>query len=326
VKALKNANETKVKTTFLEYYKTYKISPPSQQVKLWQPQDWEAVEFDEDPNDTGGLDAEADEGGEGSDAGANGTASETATESGEGDDRLADYRVRIAAAVEQFKKFQAIVGATPQAQPFLKSAEGKIREAHGKYQAADFVAMEAALESVKQLLLAAGRAHQGQSTSGPSTLPPKAPPDGRGAQWSSAQPQGPSPAAVAQVNTLVQQAKAVQQNTPALKSLRQRLDADWLKLTTAMNAKDWATAHAALDTTAAAARQLLLRQQLDVSVRQKQSSEQKAQYDEMAPVLGEVTRTYFNGNAAAGSARLKKEDLKAGTHFKAYLAALEALE
>src|SRR6185312_280548 len=47
VKALKNAKETKVKTTFLEYYKTYKISPPSQQVKLWQPQDWEAVEFDE---------------------------------------------------------------------------------------------------------------------------------------------------------------------------------------------------------------------------------------------------------------------------------------
>ncbi|HEY1504384.1 MAG TPA: hypothetical protein VGF92_08800 [Stellaceae bacterium] len=51
LKALKNANEAVVKKAFLDYYRAYKISPPSIQVKLWQPTEWNAVEFEEDPED-----------------------------------------------------------------------------------------------------------------------------------------------------------------------------------------------------------------------------------------------------------------------------------
>jgi hypothetical protein len=71
VKALRNANEAVVKKAFLDYYRTYKVSPPSIKIKLWQPAEWEAVEFEEEaddaPEDESGTattddDAEGDEG------------------------------------------------------------------------------------------------------------------------------------------------------------------------------------------------------------------------------------------------------------------------
>jgi hypothetical protein len=60
VRVLKNANETKVRTAFLDYYKAYKVNPPSIKVKLWQPEEWEAIEFEEEA-ELGGADEADDE-------------------------------------------------------------------------------------------------------------------------------------------------------------------------------------------------------------------------------------------------------------------------
>jgi hypothetical protein len=58
VKVLKPASETAARKAFADYFKLYKVVPPSAKVKLWQPDQWEAVEFAEDPHD-GGADAPA---------------------------------------------------------------------------------------------------------------------------------------------------------------------------------------------------------------------------------------------------------------------------
>ena len=273
LKALKNANEQAVKKAFLDYYAAYKIRPPSLRVKLWQPQDWEAAEFEEDKNDTGAVDEDEDEGESESRAvdeepDESGSGDEDADESGEAE-TAEGARARMTEAAERFKKFQAIVGTTPQAQPFIKNAQGKLQEAYAKFKAADYPGMGAALESSRQLLLAAGKAHQGQQARPQSST-----------EWQSAP--------TANVKPQAQVGDAANRAAGSLGAARAR--------------------------ETAAARQ------------QKLTDQQKAQYDEMAPVLADVARTYFTPNAAAGSGRLKKESLNAGTHFKTYLGALEGLE
>jgi hypothetical protein len=123
VKALKNANEAKVKSVFLEYYHVYKVTPPSIKVKLWQPNEWEAVEFEEDQNDSGAVDEDqnesgpvgvADESGEGDDGFESGEEIDgngTETETEESAAKLGKYRARMTEMEDAFKKFQAKFGA-----------------------------------------------------------------------------------------------------------------------------------------------------------------------------------------------------------------------
>jgi hypothetical protein len=108
LKALKPANESEVKRAFLGYYAAYHLTPPSVQVKLWQPQDWEAQEFEEDPDDQGAADedesesgAVEEEGGASRHSDGNGAATETAV--------AEDNHARTTEAAERFKKLQRVV-------------------------------------------------------------------------------------------------------------------------------------------------------------------------------------------------------------------------
>jgi hypothetical protein len=164
VKVLKAANEMAVKKAVTGYFSLYKVSPPSLKVKLFQPDQWEAVEFEEDENESGEGDEDSDDTGE-TDALTDepeeeeedaGTEEETGDTPTEPDPAQHDQIVaRIKATVARFTKVAAAVGADPAAAKLLQEARAKLGEANAGLAAGKFDAAETALGETDEKLVQA---------------------------------------------------------------------------------------------------------------------------------------------------------------------------
>ena len=169
VRVFKAANEMAVKKAVLGYYKLYKVAPPSMKVKLLQPDEWDAVEFEEDPNDPG--DAEEQDEDEADDDSADAGESDALTDGSEDEEQDTEDEeesdeapaepapgerdqlvARVKATVERFKKVAAMVGTDPAAAQLLQTAKAKLGEASAALTAGKFDATAAALTATDTAL------------------------------------------------------------------------------------------------------------------------------------------------------------------------------
>ncbi len=145
VKVLKDANEAAVKKAFLGYFKLYKLSPPSNTIRLlWQPDDLAAIEFEEDPEDTG---EDEDETGEGETDEADGSddagdpdsdqadAEDEGDEEDAEDERAEELERRIETATAQLKKIAGLLAAHPEMRQALVTATKSLSDARARLSA-----------------------------------------------------------------------------------------------------------------------------------------------------------------------------------------------
>ncbi|HWE73532.1 MAG TPA: hypothetical protein VG328_10270 [Stellaceae bacterium] len=152
LKLLKPATEAIVRAAFLDYFKRYKVNPPSQKVKLIQPDEWDAVEFEESPHDEAD---EAEAAGDEDDtdeeaAGEDDDSDEDEDEESEAgsDDRAGALSARIDTETAQLKKIAGLLAAHPEIRPALLKATTSLTDARKQLGAK-------ALDEVETLLHAA---------------------------------------------------------------------------------------------------------------------------------------------------------------------------
>ncbi len=167
VKVLKAANEPAVRKAFAEYFKLYKVTPPSQKVRLWQPDQWEAVEFAEDLHDT--ADAEL----------APSQAQPDAPGTTAPDDRATHYGQKIQAATEQVKKIAGLVQTRPEIRAAVVSATTHLNEARHRLEGADYAGVDTALEAMNTELKTALKQTAPAARLGTEAVADEKPPAGK---------------------------------------------------------------------------------------------------------------------------------------------------
>jgi hypothetical protein len=397
VKAFKPATEQAVKKAFLQYYKTYKMTPPSNTIVLIQPNEWDAKEFEPDATELAAANDDKQEEDEDEDKQADveaaevrdedlekandpkielavklreaaqwiaalaeraktdaklpavvqalkGKLSEAANLLKQGDveavatalrvidnvlirtgvksaapretavvdaDDVADYWAReIQQAERRYAKAVQAAGADPRALRLLLGAKAELDRARVQFQNAGYEQIEGSIRAMDNVLLRAQQGGRANADDGQGAI------DAKGVFMND----------LKEVRATTDEANVIPPGSPGLEALRTELAAAKQKMNAHVGKGEFREATAALEEVETIARRMLLRRDIDASVPQKQLATQKAQYDQLSPVLDEVQRTYFNPKAAAGAAHLKKDGPKADKEFKAYITALEQLE